>query len=72
MKSKRMREVEREWGKPLEVLIPEFVNASNQTETADLFGISKASLGYWMLKLGINVHRKATLPGEMLEVVKSS
>ena len=71
-KSLRMREVEREYGKSLEVLIPELVNVSNQSETAELFGISKATLGYWMLKLGIRMARKATLPGEILQVAKIS
>ena len=72
LKTPLMLRVEREYGQPLEKLIPDLVNISNQLETADLFGINRATLGYWMLKLGIRLHRRATLPGEMLEVVKNS
>ena len=36
--------------------------------TADELGVSKATLGYWLLKLGINVRRVALAPGETLEV----
>ena len=38
------------------------------TATADELGVSKATLGYWLLKLGINVQRVALAPGETIEV----
>ena len=34
--------------------------------------VSKATLGYWLLKLGINVRRVALAPGETLEVKRAS
>ena len=40
--------------------------------TADELGVSKATLGYWLLKLGISVRRVALAPGETLEVKRVS
>lgn len=71
-KTKLMMRVEREFNRPLERLLPELVNDQGLTATADTLGVSKATLGYWMLKMGINVHRVAVAPGEVLEVVQRS
>ena len=51
--TKLMREVEREQGESLETLIPRLVNQVGVVATADHIGVSKATLGYWMLKMGI-------------------
>lgn len=69
-KTKLMLRVEREFDRPLERLLPELVNVQGLTDTADTLGVSKATLGYWMLKMGINVHRVAVAPGEVLEVIR--
>ena len=69
-KTKLMLRVEKEFDRPLERLLPELVNDQGLTSTADILGVSKATLGYWMLKMGINVHRVAVAPGEVLEVVR--
>lgn len=69
-KTKLMLRVEREFDRPLERLLPELVNVQGLTSTADTLGVSKATLGYWMLKMGINVHRVAVAPGEVLEVIR--
>ena len=69
-KTKLMLRVEREFDRPLERLLPELVNDQGLTTTADTLGVSKATLGYWMLKMGINVHRVAVAPGEVLEVIR--
>lgn len=69
-KTKLMLRVEKEFERPLERLLPELVNDRGLTATADILGVSKATLGYWMLKMGINVHRVAVAPGEVLEVVR--
>ena len=63
-----MLRVEKEFDQPLERLLPELVNDQGLTATADTLGVSKATLGYWMLKMGINVKRVALAPGEILEV----
>ncbi len=72
-KTKLMQRVERDHdGRPLERLLPEMVNQLGLSGTADELGVSKATLGYWLLKLGINVRRVALAPGETLEVKRVS
>ncbi len=71
-KTKLMRSVEDSHQRPLEKLLPEMVNEKGLSMTADELGVSKATLGYWLLKLGINVRRVALAPGETLEVKRAS
>ncbi len=72
-KTKLMQRVERDHdGRPLERVLPEMVNELGLSGTADELGVSKATLGYWLLKLGINVRRVALAPGETLEVKRVS
>ena len=67
-----MQRVEKEHQRPLERLLPEMVNEIGLSSTAEKLGVSKATLGYWLLKLGINVRRVALAPGETLEVKRTS
>ena len=67
-KTKKMVAVEERFHKPLEKMLPEMVTAEGLSATADRLGVSKATLGYWLLKLGINVRRVALAPGDTLEV----
>ncbi|MCI0859819.1 MAG: hypothetical protein J4N81_13895 [Chloroflexi bacterium] len=67
-----MARVELEHQRPLERLLPEMVNEIGLSGTAEELGVSKATLGYWLLKLGINVRRVALAPGETLEVKRVS
>ncbi len=71
-KTNLMLRVEKEFDRPLERLLPELVNEQGLTATADAIGVSKATLGYWMLKLGINVRRVAVAPGQVLEIKRSA
>lgn len=71
-KTKLMQRVEDEHQRPLEKLLPEMVNEIGLSATADNLGVSKATLGYWLLKLGISVRRVALAPGETLEVKRAS
>lgn len=71
-KTKLMLRVEKEFDQPLERLLPELVNDQGLTATADTLGVSKATLGYWMLKMGINVKRVALAPGEVIEVKRTN
>ena len=70
-KTKLMQRVEERYQRPLERLLPEMVNEKGLSTTAAEFGVSKATLGYWLLKLGINVRRVALSPGESIEVRKN-
>ena len=67
-KTKKMVIVEEKFSQPLEKLLPEMVTEQGLSATADYLGVSKVTLGYWLLKLGINVRRVALAPGESLEV----
>ena len=71
-KTRLMREVEERYQRQLEYLVPEKVNDLGLSATASELGVSKATLGYWILKLGINVRRVALAPGETLEVKRVS
>ncbi|MSQ07552.1 MAG: hypothetical protein EXR54_09865 [Dehalococcoidia bacterium] len=71
-KTKLMLRVEKAHGRPLEKLLPEMVNERGLSATADSLEVSKATLGYWLLKLGISVRRVALAPGETLEVKRAS
>lgn len=65
-KTKKMVIVEQRWKEPLETLLPKMVTAHGLSATAEQLGVSKATLGYWLLKLGINVRRVALGPGDTL------
>ena len=67
-KTKKMLAVEGRFSQSLEKMLPGMVTDSGLTGTAEQLGVSKATLGYWLLKLGINVRRVALAPGETLEV----
>lgn len=71
-KTKLMKSVEDSHQRSLERLLPEMVNEMGLSLTAEELGVSKATLGYWLLKLGINVRRVALAPGETLEVKRAS
>jgi len=71
-KTRLMQQVEDRFKQPLERLLPEMINEQGLTATAVSLEVSKATLGYWLLKLGINVRRVALAPGESLEVKRAS
>ena len=71
-KTKKMIAVEERFQQPLEKMLPPLVTEQGLSATADEIGVSKATLGYWLLKLGIDVQRVALAPGEFLEVKRVS
>ena len=71
-KTRLMASVEQRYQQPLERLLPEMINDRGLSSTAQSLEVSKATLGYWLLKLGINVRRVALAPGESLEVKRAS
>ena len=71
-KTKLMQRVEQAHNNQLlEKLLPQMINAQGLTATASALKVSKATLGYWLLKLGINVQRVALAPGETLEIKRA-
>ena len=67
-KTRLMRSVEEKHGRLLEHLVPELVNEVGMSHAADQLGVSPATLGYWMLKMGIQYRRVALAEGETIEV----
>ena len=67
-KTKKMNAVEERFQQPLEKMLPHLVTEQGLSATAVQLGVSKATLGYWLLKLGINVQRVALAPGDSLKV----
>ena len=67
-KTKLMRSVEEKQGRSLEHLVPELVNEIGMSRAASQLGVSPATLGYWMLKMGIQYRRVALADGESIEV----
>lgn len=67
-KTKLMRSVEEKHGQPLESLVPHLVNDVGMSRAASQLGVSPATLGYWMLKMGIQYRRVALADGETIEV----
>ena len=65
-KTKKMIVVEQQFKERLETLLPKMVTARGLSATAEQLGVSKATLGYWLLKLNIKVKRVAIGPGDTL------
>lgn len=66
-KTKMMLRVEAQFGEKLERLLPRIMNEKGYNAADDL-GVSKPTLGYWLLKLGIDYRRVVVSPGEEIEV----
>ena len=69
-KTRKMLAVEERFRQPLEKILPEMVTEQGQTARADYLGVSKATLGYWLLKFRIDVRRVALAPGDSLQVTR--
>ena len=71
-KTTKMMDAERKLRRPLERALPEMVNEHGLTGAAKRLGVSKATLSYWLLKLGIQTRRVALAPGETIEIKRIS
>ena len=69
-KTKKMLAVEERFRQPLEKMLPEMVTEQGLTATADYLGVSKATLGYWLLKFRIDVRRVALDTGDSLQITR--
>jgi len=63
-----MLQVEEAKGERLELLIPRLINTVGLSKAADELGISKSSMNYWCMKLGIVRQVVALVPGERVEI----
>ena len=69
--TKKMRQVEERLDAHLVDALPEMITANGMSATADELGVSKATLGYWCLKLDIVVKRVALAPGEYITIQRN-
>ena len=67
-KSPAMLQIEEAREERLEILIPRLINALGHTGAALDLGVSKSSLNYWCMKLGIVRQMVALVPGERVEI----
>ena len=67
-KTPAMLHVEETTGERLEILIPRLINTVGLSKAADELGISKSSINYWCMKLGIVRQVVALVPGERVEI----
>ena len=67
-KSTAMLHAEEIHGERLELLIPRLINSVGITKAAGELGISKSSINYWCMKLGIRRQMVALVPGERVEI----
>ena len=58
-RTKLMRGVEERYNQPLEKLLPRM---------AEVLGVSRSTVWYWLLRYGVDVRKVALAPGETLEV----
>ena len=73
-KTDLMLSVERRFKQPLERILLTMLNNPelNLQEILDQLGVTQATLGYWLLKLGITVRKVALAPDETLEIKRVS
>jgi hypothetical protein len=67
-KTAGMLHVEEVKGERLELLLPRLINTIGLSKTAEELGISKSSINYWCMKLGIVRQVVALVPGERVEI----
>ena len=63
-----MLRVEELRGERLELLIPRLINSLGFIRAATELGVSRSTLNYWSMKLGIVRQVVALVPGERVEV----
>jgi len=71
-KSKLMLQTEERYKEPLETLLPRMVTEHGLSGAAAEMGVKIPTLGYWLLRLAIQVKRVALSPGEVLQVNRGS
>lgn len=67
----QMAAVERRYGQPLKQIIKRLVTEKGVSRAAEELGVSKATLGYWLLKCQLTVQRVVLEPGETVRVERA-
>ena len=70
-KTRQMLKVEAEQGQKLEDLLPDLINERGQGGAAEFVVVQRATFGYRLLKLGINIRRVAVSPGDTVTIIKN-
>ncbi len=71
-KTRLMREVEEKYNQPLDRLLPVMYNQMGLPRMAEVLGVSRSTVWYWLLRYGVDVRRVALAPDETLEVKKTA
>lgn len=69
-KTPKMLAVEKKYDDYILRIVTRVVNEHGVVNGAKELGISKALMGYWMLKLGVTYHRVAVAPDEEIQIRK--
>ena len=56
--------------KPLVEMLPQMLTTQGLAKTALELGVSKATVGQWMAKLGIELRYVALRPGESITIIE--
>ena len=67
-RTKLRRGVEERYNQPLEKLLPRMYNEMGLPRMAEVLGVSRSTVWYWLLRYGVDVRKVALAPGETLEV----
>jgi hypothetical protein len=69
-RTRKMIEVEGRYLKPLVEMLPQMLTSQGLAKTALELGVSKATIGIWMAKLGIELRYVALRPGESITIIE--
>lgn len=71
-KTKKMLEVESKFNEPLLSLLVNTVTEEGLSGAADIFEVSKATLGYWLMRLSIKYIRVAIGPRDVMTIKRET
>ena len=69
-RTRKMIEVEGRYQQPLVQMLPQMLTTQGLAKTAEELGVSKATVGQWMAKLGIELRYVALRPGESITIIE--
>ena len=69
-RTRKMIEVEGRYQQPLVQMLPQMLTSQGLVKTALELNVSKATVGIWMAKLGIELRYVALRPGESITIIE--